>query len=81
MTEKLLDVAALAELLGCSERGVWRWRDSGRLPAPVTLGRLVRWREGDIQAWIQAGCPDVRRTRWTPPAAGCGCGGKGGCHA
>lgn len=75
MTEKLLDVAALAELLGCSQRAVWKWRDAGRLPAPVQLGRLVRWRESDISSWIASGCCDVRRSRWTPPAAGdCGRG-------
>lgn len=55
---RLLDVAAVAELLGISERGVWRFRDAGRIPAPVTLGRLVLWRQADLTAWVAAGCPD-----------------------
>lgn len=59
---RLLDVAAVAELLGISERGVWRFREAGRMPAPVTLGRLVRWRSTDLTAWIAAGCPDCART-------------------
>ena len=38
---KLLDVQAVAELLGCSTRHVYRLSDAGRLPAPVRLGTLV----------------------------------------
>ncbi|NLV40943.1 MAG: helix-turn-helix domain-containing protein [Candidatus Hydrogenedentes bacterium] len=61
---RLLDVVAVAGLLGISERGVWRFRDAGRMPAPVTLGRLVRWRHADLTAWIAAGCPDCAGTQW-----------------
>jgi len=77
---RLLDVVAVAGLLGISERGVWRFRDAGRMPAPVTLGRLIRWRQADLTAWIAAGCPDVRKTHWTPPACNGTCGNNGGCR-
>lgn len=76
-TKKLLDVTEVAAQLGISVRNAWRMRDAGRLPKPVTLGRLVRWRASDIGAWIADGCPDVRRTGWTPSVEGCGCGGQG----
>ena len=68
MKDKLVSAGQVAEMLGVSLRGIWRMRDGGRLPVPVTLGRLVRWRESDISAWIGAGCPDVRRTGWVPSA-------------
>ena len=35
---KLLDVAAVADLLGCSQRHVYRLSDAGKMPAPVKLG-------------------------------------------
>jgi excisionase family DNA binding protein len=57
---QLLDVAAVAELLGCSQRHIYRLSDSGRMPAPLRLGSLVRWSAAAIYAWIDAGCPSVR---------------------
>jgi len=77
---RLMDVAAVAELLGISERGCWRFRDAGRMPAPVTLGRLVRWRQSDLTAWIADGCPDCRRTGWKPDGGNTARQCKGGCH-
>jgi len=60
---QLLDVQAVAELLGCSTRHVYRLSDAGRMPAPVKLGALVRWNFGAIESWIAQGCPAVRSTK------------------
>ena len=54
---KLLGVQAVAELLDCSSRHVYRLADAGRMPAPVKLGSLVRWPRNAIEDWIAAGCP------------------------
>src|SRR5262249_46327756 len=55
----LLDVRAVAALLGCSPRHVYRLADAGRMPAPVRLGALVRWRRQDLDAWLADGCRPV----------------------
>jgi excisionase family DNA binding protein len=57
----LLDVRAVAALLDCSARHVYRLADAGRMPPPVRVGALVRWRRGEIEDWIAAGCPALRR--------------------
>ena len=57
----LLDVRAVAVLLDCSPRHVYRLADAGRMPAPLRVGALVRWRRSDIEDWIAAGCPTKRR--------------------
>jgi excisionase family DNA binding protein len=57
----LLDVRAVAALLGCSARHIYRLSDSGRMPRPVKLGALVRWSRASIDEWLAAGCPAVRR--------------------
>lgn len=57
---KLLDVKGVAELLNCSKRHVYRLADSGRMPAPVKLGALVRWNKASIDEWIANGCKPVR---------------------
>lgn len=53
----LLDVRAVANLIGCSTRNVFRLSDSGKMPPPLKIGALVRWRMEEIQSWIAAGCP------------------------
>jgi predicted DNA-binding transcriptional regulator AlpA len=63
---KLLAIEQISEMLNVSTRQVWRLRDMGKMPMPVKLGKCVRWRDEEMAAWIAAGCPDVRRTKWTP---------------
>ena len=58
---KLVDINTVAVMLGVSARMVWRLRDSGRMPKPVIIGRLIRWRKDAIEEWIQAGCPAVEQ--------------------
>jgi len=57
---KLLDVQAVADMLGCSGRHIYRLSDAGRMPAPVKLGSLVRWNRAAVESWIDQGCPSVR---------------------
>ena len=58
----LLDVRAVAALLDCSPRHVYRMADAGRMPPPVRIGALVRWRRADLDSWLGNGCPAMRRT-------------------
>lgn len=57
---ELLDVGAVGQLLGCSARHVYRLADGGRMPSPVKLNSLVRWRRAEIDAWIASGCKPIR---------------------
>ncbi len=57
----MLDVGTVAKLLDCSGRHVYRLSDSDRMPRPLKLGSLVRWRKDDIKAWIDAGCTSNRK--------------------
>ena len=56
-------VDGIAELLGCSPRHVRRMADSGAMPRPIHLGRLVRWRKADVDQWLASGCPSCRRAK------------------
>jgi excisionase family DNA binding protein len=57
---KMVDVRAVADLLNCSKRHVYRMSDGGLMPPPVKLGALVRWRRREIEEWISNGCKPVR---------------------
>ena len=59
----LLDVKQVAILLSCSCRHVYRLADGGRMPPPVRIGALVRWRlhgPGGLQEWLDSGCKPCR---------------------
>jgi excisionase family DNA binding protein len=58
---ELLTVEQAAEMAGVGKRSWWRFSSSGKAPAPVRIGRSVRWRRAEIAEWIAAGCPRVRR--------------------
>ncbi|MCD4726055.1 MAG: helix-turn-helix domain-containing protein [Pirellulales bacterium] len=60
---KLLDVQAVAKMLGCSQRHVYRLSDASKMPRPVKLGALVRWSAVAIQEWIAGGCKPVRTVK------------------
>ena len=62
---QLLDVGSVAALLNCSRRHVYRLADAGKMPRPVKLGALVRWRRAELELWLENGCPPVRAVKPT----------------
>ena len=52
----------IANLLKASTRHVSRLADSGRMPRPMHIGRLVRWQKDIIDSWIANGCPPVNKS-------------------
>lgn len=49
----LLSPSELARYLSVSVRTLWRMRDAGELPAPIKIGRLVRWRKEAVDHWFR----------------------------
>lgn len=64
VSPELLDVKAVALLLGrCSTRHIYRLADAGRMPRPLRLGSLVRWRRTEVMNWIAGGCQPIGSAR------------------
>ncbi len=57
----LIPVGEVAGMATCSSRHVYRMSDAGKMPKPIKLGSLVRWRRAEILAWIAEGCPPCRK--------------------
>jgi excisionase family DNA binding protein len=53
----------LCARLKLSKRTISRMIATRQLPAPLRLGHSVRWRESEIEEWIQRGCPAVESRR------------------
>ena len=56
---RLLTAQEVAAMCGVVPDTVRRMSDRGSMPAPVRLGRAVRWRLGDIDEWIADSCPGM----------------------
>jgi excisionase family DNA binding protein len=50
----LIDEVELAVRLGVSRSTLQSWRYAGRGPRFIKLGRLVRYRNADVDAYLQA---------------------------
>lgn len=48
----LIDEAMVAKQLDCEVKTLQAWRCRGVGPSFVKIGRLVRYRQSDVQAWI-----------------------------
>ena len=59
----LVDIHALAALLGRSVASLERDQAARRLPAPVRIGGSRKWRRAEIEEWVADGCPS--QSVWT----------------
>lgn len=55
LPDELLVQDSVAKMLLCKEKTLETWRSRGGGPAYVKIGRLVRYRRSDVQAFIDAG--------------------------
>jgi len=51
--EKLLSPEELAQHVGLPVGTIYRWNYAGTGPRPITVGRHVRYRESDVEKWLE----------------------------
>ncbi|SFJ41322.1 DNA binding domain-containing protein, excisionase family [Amycolatopsis sacchari] len=52
MTKKLLTIDDLADYLGVPKGTLYQWRTKGYGPAGIRVGKYVRYRPDDVDAWL-----------------------------
>ncbi len=57
----LLSPAELADYLGVPVQTVYQWRHRGEGPPGYRVGRHVRYRWSDVQAWLDEQADDIPR--------------------
>lgn len=57
---KLLSVKEAADYLGVKPATIYDWRTDGKGPRAVKVGRLVKFRETDLNAFIDASAEPLR---------------------
>ena len=54
--DALLTIDQVADLLGISKQLIYSWRHQSKGPPAIALeGRLLRWRQSDVDAWLDSG--------------------------
>lgn len=51
--EGLLGIGWLAELLDVPERTIYSWRQRGEGPPAYRVGKHLRYRRRDVDAWLE----------------------------
>lgn len=51
--ERLLSMDEVAEMLGVPKRTIDNWRAVGKGPRGIVVGRWVRFRPTDVDAWLE----------------------------
>jgi len=51
-SEGLVDLEWLSEFLDISERTIYAWRQRGEGPPAYRVGKYLRYRQSDIEAWL-----------------------------
>ena len=59
---KLLSAADLADELGVPLSTLYGWRYRGVGPASIRVGRLLRYRRSDVDAWLAEQTDSPRRS-------------------
>lgn len=52
--EPLLSAQEVADYLGVPLGTLYQWRTKGTAPRAVKVGRHIRFRHGDLAAWIES---------------------------
>ncbi len=50
---KLLTTEQVCEILSITDRTIYNKRAAGKFPKPIMIGRLIRYRESDIEEYIE----------------------------
>ena len=68
-TVRLLTAREVAHRLGMSAETVLRWRRRGELPGRVLPGGAIRFRQDDLEAWLEERATPSRGASPTPASA------------
>lgn len=63
--DPLVTITELAECFGVPVKTIYKWRQSGRGPVGIRIGRHLQFRLSDVQSWVdgQRDAPPPRSAR------------------
>lgn len=68
MDQPFLTAKDVCKRLKCALSTLYRWQDLGLFPRPMRMGSMVRWKEADLEQFIERA--DLKRKERGPRPAG-----------
>jgi excisionase family DNA binding protein len=69
MTERLVTAREVADMLGVSSETVLRWQRQRKLPAIRLPGGAIRFRQAELEVWLESRATPERGVSPTPQDA------------
>nr|WEH83244.1 AlpA family transcriptional regulator [Klebsiella pneumoniae] len=63
--DQFVNMAFITHLTGLTDKWFYKLIKDGEFPAPIKFGRSSRWRQSEVEAWLQARI-DASRERIPP---------------
>ena len=54
LEDQFVDMVFITRLTGLTDKWFYKLIKDGEFPKPTKFGRSSRWRESEIEAWLQA---------------------------
>ncbi|MFG1928528.1 helix-turn-helix transcriptional regulator [Cryptosporangium sp. NPDC048952] len=67
--EPLWNIDTLSQFLDVPVATIYKWRKTGDGPAAFRVGRHLRWRDSEVQAWLARQRDEVLDDRWQVPTS------------
>ena len=62
--DPLLGIEVVAEYLGVPVATIYAWRKNGYGPRAFRVGKHLRWRDSEVQAWLEKQRDEEFDNRW-----------------
>ncbi|EPC5062796.1 helix-turn-helix transcriptional regulator [Klebsiella oxytoca] len=60
LDDQLVDMRFITKLTGLTDKWFYKLIKDGLFPRPIKLGRSSRWRQSEVELWLQQRITDSR---------------------
>ncbi|MBK0633926.1 AlpA family transcriptional regulator [Klebsiella aerogenes] len=60
LDDQLVDMRFITKLTGLTDKWFYKLIKDGQFPKPIKLGRSSRWKQSEVELWLQQRIADSR---------------------
>lgn len=60
LDDQLVDMRFITKLTGLTDKWFYKLIKDGQFPKPIKLGRSSRWKQSEVELWLQQRITDSR---------------------